>query len=160
VSEAIARVDPNLPLADVTTGEEIIGRQLRTSRLSALLTSLFATSATFLALTGILGVLSILITQRMREIGLRIALGAGAGSIRSFVVLRGMRPVLVGVPTGLLISLAGFKWLGGDIAALHSPDLLTFLIPSVGLALAGLVACLLPGARAAALDPASLLRSD
>ena len=160
VSEAIRRADPNLPLADVKTGEEIIGGQLRTSRLSALLTSLFAASATVLAVIGIIGLLSILVAQRMREIGLRIALGAGRARIRGLVVRCGMRPVLLGVIAGLLISLGALRLLQSQIQGVRTFDLLAISLPTLALTIAGLAACVIPGARAASANPASLLRSE
>ena len=159
VSDAVMRVDSDLPLADVKTGEEIIGGQLRASRMTTLLTTLFASSAMILAVIGILGVLSMLVAQRMREIGLRIALGAGVRSIQGFVVLKGMRPVLFGLTAGVLLSVVGLRVMGSFLAGPSAPSLMTVLVPTLGLTVAGLIACLIPAVRAASADPVTLMRS-
>jgi putative ABC transport system permease protein len=160
VAEAVHRVDPTLPLTDVNTGDEIIGRQLRTSRLYTTLTAFFALTATALSVVGILGVLSIVVAQRMREIGLRIVLGAQAASIWGFTVSRGMRPVLIGLFLGLVVSLAGTRFLESQIYGVSTLDPLAFLLPTLGFATAGMLACLIPGARASSTDPVKLLRSE
>ena len=160
VADAVHRVDPNLPLADIKTGNEIIGGQLRTSRLYTTLTAFFALTATTLSMVGILGVLSIVVAQRMKEIGLRIVLGARAGSIWGLTLSRGMRPVVIGLLLGLVISLVGTRFLESQIYGVSTLDLLAFLLPTAGLAAAGLLACLVPGARAASTDPVKLLRSE
>jgi putative ABC transport system permease protein len=160
VTEAVLRVDPDLPLADVRSGEEIIARQLRVPRLGTTLAALFAVVATALAVVGILGVLSTVVAQRMREIGLRIALGARPGGIWRFVLLRGMRPVAIGLAFGLAISLAASRLLQSQVFGVSTLNLLAYLLPIVGLSIAGLLACLVPGARAAGADPVVLLRSE
>jgi hypothetical protein len=160
VAAAVRRVDPNLPLSDIRTGSDIIGRQLRTSRLSTLLTSLFALVATGLAVVGIVGVLSIVVAQRMKEIGLRVVLGAPSGRIWSFTLHRGMRPVVIGLMLGIGFSMAATRLLESQIYGVGALDPVAFLLPTLGFALAGLLACLVPGARAAAADPVTLLRSE
>jgi len=160
VADAVRRVDPNLPLADIKTGNEIIGGQLRTARLYTTLTAFFALTATTLSMVGILGVLSIIVAQRMREIGLRIVLGAHARSIWGLTISRGMRPVLIGIFLGLAVSLVGTRFLESQIYDVSTLDPLAFLLPTLAFAAAGLLACLLPGARAASTDPVKLLRSE
>jgi putative ABC transport system permease protein len=160
VTDAVLRVDPNLPLADVRSGEDIIARQLRVPRLSTTLAALFAVVATVLAVVGILGVLSTVVAQRMREIGLRIALGARPAGIWRFVLLRGMRPVVVGIALGLAVSLAASRLLESQVYGVSTLNPFAFFLPTLGLAAAGLLACLIPGARASAADPVSLLRTE
>jgi putative ABC transport system permease protein len=160
VTEAVLRVDPDLPLADVRSGEDIIARQLRVPRLSTTLAALFAVMATALASVGILGVLSTVVAQRMREIGLRIALGARPGSVWRFVLLRGMRPVAIGLALGLAVSLAASRLLESQVYGVSTLNPLAYLVPVVGLAAVGLLACLVPGARASGADPVILLRSE
>jgi putative ABC transport system permease protein len=160
VAAVMRRVDPSLPLSDIRTGSDIIARQLRTSRLSTLLTSLFAVVATGLAAVGILGVLSVVVAQRMREIGLRVVLGAPAGRIWKYTLHRGMRPVVIGMILGIGTAMVATRLLGSQIYGVEALDPLAFLLPTIGFGIAGLLACLIPGARAAAVDPASLLRSE
>jgi predicted permease len=159
VAEAIHRVDPDLPLANIRTGDEMIAKQLRTSRLYATLTTLFAATASVLAVVGIVGVLSIIVAQRLREIGLRIVLGARSASIWAFAISRGMRPVLIGIILGLAIALGGTRFLESQVYGVSTLDPLAFLLPSLGFAVTALVACMVPGARAASTDPVKLLRS-
>jgi putative ABC transport system permease protein len=160
VAEAVHRVDPDLPLDTVQTGDEMIAKQLRTSRLYTTLTTLFAATATILAVVGIVGVLSIVVAQRRREIGLRIVLGAQSASIWAFAISRGMRPVLIGLVLGLAVALGGTRFLESQIHGVSTLDPLAFLLPTLGFAVAGLVACMVPGARAASTDPVKLLRSE
>ncbi len=158
VSEAVRAVDPGLALSDIKDGSEIIGSQLRTARLSVLLTCLFACAATFLAVVGIMGILSILVAQRMREMGLRKALGAEDGSIRWHVVRKGLRPVVVGLVLGTVVSMLGTRILESQVFGVGTLDLVAFVLPVVGLLLAGFLVCLVPGSRAAAADPVELLQ--
>ena len=160
VQEAIQTIDPNLPLSNIRTGEQMIGTQLRTSRLSTLLTSLFAFAASALAFVGILGVLSILVAQRMREIGLRMVLGAGGGSVWRFILFRGMRPVVIGLVLGAALAGFGTRVLESQLFGVSTLDPLAFLLPPIGLAAVGILACLVPGARASATDPVMLLKSE
>jgi predicted permease len=160
VQEAIQTIDPNLPLSNIRTGDQMIGSQLRTSRLSTLLTSLFALTASALSFVGTLGVLSILVAQRMREIGLRMVLGAGSGSVWGFVLSRGMRPVVIGLALGAALAAGGTRFLESQLFGVSALDPLAFLLPLVGLAIVGSLACLVPGARATATDPVLLLKSE
>jgi len=167
VTSAVQQVEPDLPLANIKSGEEIIADQSRVSRTSTALTSLFALAATVLAVIGILGMLSIVVAQRTKEIGLRIALGADSGSIWKIVLLRGMRPVLLGLALGVAISLGATRLTGylattrllelqaHDVSAINP---LIFLIPTIGLAIIGMAVCVVPGVRASRVDPVGLLR--
>jgi predicted permease len=160
VTEAVARVDGDLPLADFQAGEEMIANQLRTSRLYTTLTALFAVTASALSIVGIVGVLSIVVAQRKSEIGLRIVLGAQPGNIWGYTISRGMRPVLIGLGLGFLVALAGTRFLESQIYGVSTLDPFAFMLPTLGFAVAGLIACLIPAARAASTDPAKLLRSE
>lgn len=160
VRDALGRVDPTLPLGGVRTGEKIIARQLATSRLSATLTAFFATTASALALVGILGVLSIVVAHRLREMGIRVAMGASPSEISNLVVLRGMAPVVSGLLLGLAISVPGTRLLGSQVYGVSLTDPLTFVLPSLGLALTGLLVCLFPARKARGADPVNLLRSE
>jgi predicted permease len=160
VTDAVHRVDPDLPLASVKSGQEIVERQLRMSRLNATVTSLFALLASMLAVAGVLGVLSIAVTQRIKEIGLRIVLGAQPSSIWRYVVFRGMRPVVAGLAVGLVVALAATRFLESQIYGVGALDPFAFTVPTVCFTAAGLLACLVPGSRASAADPVSLLRSE
>jgi predicted permease len=160
VTDAVQRVDPDLPLANIKSGEEIIADQSRVSRISTTLTSLFAAMATVLAVVGILGMLSIVVAHRTRELGLRIALGADSGSIWRTVLLRGMRPVAFGLALGLAISLATTRLLESQVHNVSTLSPLAFLLPTIGFTIAGVLACVGPSMRASRVDPVGLLRAE
>ncbi len=160
VAGAVQQVDPDLPLANVRSGEEIIADQSRVSRISTTLTSLFAFMATVLAVVGILGMLSIVIAQRTKELGLRIALGADSPGIWRIVLLRGMRPVVIGIALGIAISLATTRLLESQIHGVSTYDPLAFVVPTLGFTIVGVLACLIPSVKASRVDPVALLRAE
>jgi len=160
VIDAVQQVEPDLPLANIKSGEEIIADQSRVSRISTTITSLFAFMAAVLAAVGILGMLSIVVAQRTKELGLRIALGADSGSIWRIVLLRGMRPVLFGLALGIAISLATTRFLESQIHNVSTLDPLAFLLPAIGFTILGLLACVVPSVRASRVDPVGLLRAE
>jgi hypothetical protein len=160
VTDAVQVVEPDLPLANMKSGEEIIADQSRVSRVSTILTSLFAAMATVLAVIGILGMLSIVVAQRTKELGLRIALGADTGSIRTIVLLRGMRPVVIGLALGVAMSLATTRLLESQIHNVSTLSPLAFLLPIFGFTVAGVLACMVPSFRASRVDPVGLLRAE
>jgi len=160
VMEALGEVDPALALSDIKAGREIMGSQLRMSRLSALLSGLFALASTLLATVGIVGVLSILVTHRLREIGLRMVLGADSLGIWRYTLVRGFSPVAVGIVLGLAGALAASRLLESQVYGVGTLDPVAFGVPVAGLAVVGLLACVLPGIRAASVDPVRLLKID
>jgi hypothetical protein len=100
VRSIVADIDPNLPVADVRSFQEVISRSVAPQRFSAMLLGVFSELALLIAITGIYGVLSYAMSRRTSEIGLRIALGATAGSIMRLTVIQGMRPALLGIGLG------------------------------------------------------------
>ncbi len=160
VTLAVQTVDPGLPLADIKSGTEIIAGQLRISRLSTKLTSLFAMLATLMAAVGILGVHSIVVAQRMKEIGLRMVLGAHPAGIWRFALVRGMRPVLIGSALGIGVSLAATRLLESQVYGVNTLNTVAFVLPTAGLLAVGLLACLVPSARASSANPVDLLRAE
>jgi len=160
VSAAVQNFDPDLPLADVRTGADMVGRHTATSRLSMTISSIFAAAATALAVVGILGVLSISLAQRVKEIGLRMVLGAPTASIRRFAITKALRPVMVGLVLGLVLSVAASRFLESQVFGISQVDPLTYVLATLGFAGASFLACLVPSLRAAAVDPLVLLRSD
>jgi len=160
VAAAVQVVDPDLPLGEARTGDEILSGQLRTSRLTTLLASLFAIAATALSVVGIVGVLSIRVSFRLREMGIRIALGSTPEDVSRLVLVRGMRPVLIGLALGLAAAVPMTRLLANQVYGVGALDPVSFLLPCLGLLVAGLVACRAPSRKAAHADPVSLLRSE
>ena len=160
IQQQIAALDPALPVYDILTMDQIVGKTTASQSFSATLVLAFAALSLLLAAIGLYGVLSYLVTQRIREIGIRIALGAQRSQVLQMVLFDGLRPVFI----GLLIGLAGGAVAGALIRSIlygTSP-----LDPSVFVAMVGCLlltaaaSCALPAVRAATMDPMLALRNE
>jgi putative ABC transport system permease protein len=155
-----ANLDPNLPVGDVRSFEEVVHRSVSPQRFNAILLAVFGGLALLLAATGIYGVLAYSMSRRTAEIGLRVALGASRRDILCVTIGQGMRPALLGIALGTL----GAWWLSRYIVTLlfgiKPFDFLTYATVAVLLLSTALLACLLPGRRAMLTDPAIALRTD
>jgi predicted permease len=160
VRGVVAEVEPNQALHNVITMEQRLANITTSRRLNTVLLGSFAAVALLLAVVGIYGVMSYAVTQRRREIGVRMALGAQKSDVLGLVVGGGLRLTLAGVVIGLIGALALTRYLSSLLYSVTATDPLTFL--GVALALAGvaLVACWLPARRAANVDPMEALRYE
>jgi putative ABC transport system permease protein len=129
-------------------------------RFNMLLLGTFALSALLLALVGIYGVIAYSVAQRTHEIGVRMALGAGSGTIARMVVVRGSRLLLFGMAIGLIGSIVVAQLLARQVWNVSAFDPIAFAIVSGVLLTAGLQACLWPALRASRTDPVIALRQD
>lgn len=160
VRKAVAEVDKDQPIADVRTMDEVVGEVLGQQRQQLILFAGFAALALVLAVTGIYGVISYLVAQRRREIGVRIALGATAGNILTMVFRNGGRLITAGVVLGLGLSLAGGRVMASLLFGVRAQDPATLATASLALALTGLAACAIPARSASRVDPAVVLRDE
>ncbi len=153
-------LDPELPLIRPVPLDTFVAEQLAQPRFYLLLLGLFAVLAVALAAVGIFGVVAFAVSQRTREIGVRIALGARIEQVIRLVMLQGLRPAVAGVIIGLLGGLAGTRLMQALLYDVAPRDPVTFaLVPLVLLAVVGL-ACALPARRATRIPPSVALRSE
>jgi putative ABC transport system permease protein len=160
VKSQIWSVDKDQPINDVRTMEEIVTQWLAPRRFNLLLLGAFAALALVLASVGIYGVISYAVSQRTREIGVRLALGAQARDILKLIVGQGMVLTLGGVTIGLIASFVLTRWLESLLFSVSATDPLTFILIPVLLIAVALLACWLPARRATKVDPMAALRSE
>jgi putative ABC transport system permease protein len=156
----VRNVDPAQPLTSIRSYEEVVAATTGARRFAAMLLGLFAASALAMALVGLYGALGVVVSQRRREIGVRIALGARGAAIRRMVVAQGMKPALAGLVLGFGLSVVGVQTLRSLLYGVHVLDPSTFLSVALALALCATLACLVPAWRAARIDPAATLRAE
>jgi predicted permease len=156
----IAGVDPAQPISSVRTMDDIIDLDVADRHQQMLLLGGFASLALVLASVGLYGVLSYAVTQRSRELGLRIALGASTGSVMRLVVGRGLALTATGLAIGLGLALAGARALNALLYGVTPGDPATFAAVVGVLGTIALAACYLPARRAARVDPMVVLRDE
>ena len=160
VEGIIKRMDPDLPVTQVQTMGEVLAAATQEQRFTMRLMAGFAGLALLLAAVGIYGVISYSVSQRTREIGIRLALGANQRTVRGLVLRQGMAPVAVGVALGLGAALLLTRFLQKLLYGVAPLDPLTFAtIPVLLLAVAA-GSVLLPAARASQVQPVEALRSE
>jgi predicted permease len=160
IQKQVAALDPALPVYDVLTMQQILGKTTASQSFSATLVLAFAVLSLLLAAIGLYGVLSYLVTQRITEIGIRIALGAQKSQVLRLVLLDGLRPVFI----GLVIGLVGGATAGALIRSIlygTSPlDPMIFATMVCSLLLTAIAACALPAIRASRIEPMRALRTE
>jgi predicted permease len=156
----VAATDPNLPLFDVHTLEEAIDRSVSSRRFTSGLLLAFAGFAVLLAGIGLFGVMARNVAARLREFGVRLALGAAPGDIERLVLRRGGRLVLIGSVIGVLGAAVVTRTLNRLLFEVEPLDPVTFGATLLVLALVTLAACWIPARRATSVDPLETLRAE
>jgi predicted permease len=160
IRRAINSVDPDLPVARPATLTRLVDDATAPARFSVLLLAAFGGAALLLATIGMYGVVSYSVVQRTREIGVRMALGAGRGQVFTMVVGRGSRLAAAGIGIGLFVALGATRLLGGLLYGVEPTDPITFAGVAALLMVVAIAACAIPARRATRVDPLIALRSD
>jgi putative ABC transport system permease protein len=155
----VQQIDREQPVYNVRTMKEIIGNATSQQRFQAILLNVFGLLALLLVAGGIYGVVSQVVKQRTREIGIRMALGAGTWDIFKMVVGQGMWHVLLGLVFGLAGAFVLTRWLSSSVAGLSPNDPVTFVLVALVLMIVGFVACYIPARQAIKVDPSTVLRN-
>jgi len=160
VRAAVRGLDPDQPLAGISTGEALLSRTMGRRRFQLTLVSLFAGLAAVLALVGIYGVMSFVAGQAGREMGIRLALGATPSQVRWIVLRQGLLMTAAGLALGLALTRFGSGLLEGFVVGVTGDDLLTPACAAALLSGAALLACVAPARRASNTDPLVALRTE
>jgi hypothetical protein len=160
VRREVQRIDPNLPIYDAATMEERVGNATARTRVTGILLTLFAGVALVLSLVGIYGVVAYAVTQRTREIGLRIALGAERSAVAGMVLRYGTAMVAIGLVVGLLGAFAATRVLRSMLYEVQPTDPATFAVLTVLTGLVALAGTAAPAWRATRVDPLTALKSE
>jgi ABC-type antimicrobial peptide transport system permease subunit len=160
VRRAIADQDPALAVFGLEPFGDTVARTMAERRFTMLVLGLLAAVALLLAAIGIHGVLSYAVSQRTREIGIRMALGAEASGVRRLVVREGMSLAALGAAFGLAAAWGLTRWISSLLFGVTATDPVTFVVVPLGLALVALVATYVPARRATRVDPVRALRTE
>lgn len=160
IAAAIRSVDPEQPIYDARTLEEVVDRSLGRRWLQTALLVWFASISLLLASIGVYGVIAYAVGQRRREFGIRLALGASRGEIVGLVVRRGAALLAAGSIVGLAAAVASGRALAGLLFRVPVFDLPSFASATTILLIVALAACVIPARRAAKVDPSSALRAE
>jgi predicted permease len=153
-------LDPDMAVNKMLPLSHYVSRSLASARFTALLAGLFAALALVLAAVGVYGLVSYSVAERTREIGVRMALGAGRRRILRLVLSQGMRPALVGIALGLVVAPALTRLIAGLLYGVTATDRLTFAVIAALLLAVAWLACWVPARRATKVDPLIALRSE
>jgi putative ABC transport system permease protein len=156
----VRAVDPNLALSEMITLQEQVNRSTSQKLVAVALVALFGGVALLLATVGLYGVMSYTVSQSTRELGLRMALGAGTSNVLRFVLLRGLLLTATGIGIGIALALPLTRLLSNLLFQVSPRDPLAFAAAFAMMTLASVAACFLPAWRATRTDPMRALRAD
>jgi putative ABC transport system permease protein len=160
IREALRSMDPDVPLAEVATMDDVFSSVVSDNRAIAVVLVLFAVVALLLAAVGLYGVLAYQVSRRLHEIGIRMALGASVKTVLTSVVRGGLTLVALGVVVGVTASFYAARLARGLLFGVGTTDPVTYVGVALFLGAVATVACVLPARRAARVDPAQAFRAE
>jgi predicted permease len=160
IRDAIRQIDPSVPIYDVRTLDDLLSESFGPRRFNMYLLGCFAAVALVLACVGLFGVLAYLVSQRTRDIGIRLALGAARHDVVRLIVGQGMALALAGAVLGVVGAFGSARLMQSLLFSVSPRDPLTFAAVPLVLIAVALVACYLPARRAMRVDPLVALRSE
>jgi len=160
IRRSLTQLDSQMVVDNMQSMQRLVADSIGRQRFAMLLFSIFAAGALLLASIGIYGVLSYVVGQRTREVGIRMALGAQKGDVMSAVLRDGAGMTLPGIGIGLVVALGMSRLMSAMLYGITPTDLVTFTSVPLVLCLVAIMACYLPARRAAKLDPMQALRAD
>ena len=160
VREQLSEMDREVPLSQVTTLERALDATVAAPRMRAILLGLFAALALLLAAIGVYGVVAYMVGQRTQEIGVRRALGAGAGAVITMLMRDAMRPVALGIAIGIAGAFALTRLLSAMLFEVSANDVETYVAACAVLALSAVMASIVPARKALQVDPISAVRGQ
>ena len=159
IQQAVWSVNPNLPVANVRTLDEIRANSMAQTSFALVMLSIAAAVAFLLGIVGIYGVISYIATQRTREIGIRIALGAARGDVSRLFLRHGLVLAGIGIALGVVAAAFVSRVMAALLFGVGAVDAVTYLAVALGLGGTALLASYIPALRAARVDPADALRN-
>jgi predicted permease len=160
VRAAIHALDPTQPAGPMTTVEEVVAGTIADRRFYAVATTAFAVVAFLLTVAGLYGVMLIAAAERVREMGIRVALGATRRGLVLLLLRQGIVPVLAGVVLGGLVAAWALRFIASYLFAVEQVGIAAYVAVTLVIAVGGAAACLLPARRASMVDPMEALRSE
>jgi putative ABC transport system permease protein len=160
VRDAVRELDPGLPIVSMRSMDDMVRSSVARPRFILTLLGVFALVALALGAIGVYGIIAQSVAERTNEIGIRRALGAGAGEVQALVVGQGMRLVAIGIALGIGGALVANRVLRGFLFQVSSTDPWTYALMALGVAAVAMVATVLPARRATRIDPVEALKAD
>jgi predicted permease len=160
IGRAVWSVNPNLPLATVRTQQELFDRSMARTSFTLVVLAIAGAMALLLGIAGVYGVISYAVSQRTREIGIRIALGARRGEVTRMFVGHGLQLAAIGIVCGIAAAFALTRVMSSLLFDVRALDPVTYLAVSLGLVAAAVLASAVPALQAATVDPVHALRAE
>jgi putative ABC transport system permease protein len=160
IQQEFKQLDPTIPIAKFEPMPQLVSKAVARPRFISLLLGLFAATALLLTAVGLYGVVAYGVSQRTREIGIRLALGANQTNVLALVIRQGLQPAMIGLGIGLASAFALMRLLASQLYEVQATDPLTFTVVAFGLLMIATLACYLPARRATRVDPMEALRCE